>query len=408
MTINKGVHQMVATATMENRINNRFLRDNDGIKVTASIRKRFPAVFAKEAASHMSDEYQLFRSDKIIEEMDKMNFALVEIRQLFSVKRDPAFTAHSLRFRPVGRHKPLAKVGDTIAEAHIINSHNGLTKLVASSGLFRLACLNGLVVPDALYGSATMRHFGSNNTFEVVQEIVRNMMEKLPSLSQKIEAWKKIKLIGRQQINLAKLLLQVRPMPEWIEPSHVLEAHREEDAVARSGTRDLWTTFNVLQENIMNRKITMPGDEDTRGSSTRPVTGAIVTYELNRKLWLAAERAATALDAGKGIPATFEDTGPEVLGEEPRAAAKPSAREDSAVVAKRAIAKAQRSAAAGRSGKRKIVAAPKARKASGKTVATGKKATEAFKAKRAAAARAYRARLKADVMAGVDTHPETA
>jgi hypothetical protein len=386
---------MTYTETVERPrlLDNRFLRNNDGIEINAGLRRQFPSVFSHKAHPKMSEEYQMFRSDKIIEEMANLNMALVEIRQMHSVKRDPAYQMHSLRFRPSGRSKALAKVGDTVAEAHIINSHNGLRRFVASSGLFRLACLNGLVVPDALYGSASMRHYGANNTFETVQRIVNGLMEGLPKLSDKIEAWKRIELEERQQVAVAKLMLQIRAMPEWVKPSMLLEAKREVDAAKRNGKRDLWTTFNVIQEHLMNDTLKFEGNEEERATSTRPVTGVVSVFDLNRSLWIGAERVAAGLESGRGIPSQWDNDAPDILGQ-------PTAAEASAArTAERALAKAAKKAAKGKTQpKAKKPAAAHAAKPAKAKLAKDKadKAREAMLAKKREAQARYRAKKAAE------------
>lgn len=386
----------MTTETIEaSRLNNRFLRINEGIEVNAALRRQFPSVFSRKAHPKMSEDYQMFRSDTIIEDMAKLNFSLVEIRQMHAVKRDPAYTMHSLRFRPSGRSKALAKVGDTVAEAHIINSHNGLRRFIASSGLFRLACLNGMVVPDALYGSASMRHFGANNTFETVQGIINGLMEGLPKLSDKIETWRSIEMEERQQVAFAKLLLQIRPMPEWVKPALLLEAKREVDAAKQNGKRDLWTTFNVIQEHMMNDTLRNPGTDEERGASTRPVTGVAAVFDLNRSLWIGAERVASALENGKGIPSQWgEDDSPWIVGQT-------SATEEAADATAKALAKAAKKA----SGARKIAGKAKKpavahRSPAAKAPATVDKDRDAMLAKKREAQARYRAKKAAEAQAG--------
>jgi hypothetical protein len=61
---------------------------------------------------------------------------------------------HEIKFR----NGDLPNVGDTLIEAIIKNSHNGVATLNISSGLHRLVCSNGLTVPTSVSDSFKVRH----------------------------------------------------------------------------------------------------------------------------------------------------------------------------------------------------------------------------------------------------------
>ena len=71
-------------------------------------------------------------------------------------------------------------MGDTLVEAIIRNSHNGMTTLGVSAGLHRLVCSNGLTVPTALAESFNVRHqrFDLND----VKRLTESFASKLPKI----------------------------------------------------------------------------------------------------------------------------------------------------------------------------------------------------------------------------------
>jgi hypothetical protein len=292
------------------------IRNNAGISISADLKTQFPAVFSNTHSPKLSDEYQMYPSHQIIEVMDKAGMNLVEIRQQRSLKRDPSHQEHMLRFRP--RTEGLimdARVGDTVPELVWINAHNGRRRAVAAMGLFRLICSNGLVAFDAELGRLNTKHFGANAAFDMVRALIEEMGHRLPNLTNTIADWSAIDLSSKHQLQLAQAvmkgnekagILPVREFPSWVRPEMLIEARREVEGPDQSGSRDLWTTFNVIQENVM--KGGMASRSESRGKdrdvSTREVTGAMANFELNRRLWEIAALAAESVRGPKAERAT--------------------------------------------------------------------------------------------------------
>lgn len=284
--------------------NSNVIRNNAGITVSQDLRAMFPAVFSNSASPKMSAEYQMYPSHQIIEVMDKAGMNLVEVRQQRSLKRDPAFQEHMLRFRPRKDGVIMdARVGDTVPELVWTNSHNGRRRAIAAMGLFRLICSNGLVAFDAELGQMRNRHFGANSAFDMVRSLIEEMGQRLPQLTNTIAGWSAIDLSRKHQLQLAEVvmrgneaaeILPVRDFPGWVKPEMLIEARREVEGPNADGMRDLWTTFNVIQENVV--KGGLASRNESRGKerdvSTREVSGAMANFELNKRLWQIAEAAA--------------------------------------------------------------------------------------------------------------------
>jgi hypothetical protein len=282
------------------------LRAPGGIRITDEIRSQFPAVFSEAPSPAMSSNYQFYPSYRLIEDMDKLDMKLVQIGQQNSIKRAPEHQMHVLRFQPNGSsNMPTLKVGDSQLELVILNSHNGRNRFQAFAGIFRLVCLNGMVVADQDLGSVRTKHFGAKNNFDVIKELIDGMASRTDLLSRKMVEWQGITLSEAQQIELARRAMEVRKFPSWMEPGQLLDARRATEDMDPDGNRDLWTTFNVIQENVMKGEIDRTGEG--RPSHTRPVTGAFADVDVNRRLWEQLEDFTEALDG----PATPVDE-PEV------------------------------------------------------------------------------------------------
>jgi hypothetical protein len=273
-------------------------RQNEGIEVTPALRKAFPAVFNTRRSVNVSEDYKLYRSDKIIDIMQNEGLLLVEVSQErigWSKKRHAHTQIHSMRFRdPRFTRKALKAVGDCVPEILIKNSHDGRCLFQAMAAVFRLACLNGLVLPDVSLGAVRRRHYGEANDFAKVQEIIAELPKAVSLISDRIANWEAVLLNERQQAALAKLMMDVK-MPsgsrrgrDWMTPDMILEHRRDADAPEASGRRSLWRTFNVLQENLTNSTIDH-NQEGQRRLSIRPIRGIVDNIGTNQRLWATAD-----------------------------------------------------------------------------------------------------------------------
>jgi len=140
--------------------------------------------------------------------------------------------------------------GDTVfPQILLTNSHDGKNAFTFTAGLFRLICENGLVIADETFEDVKMRHMGY--TFEDLQEMIKEMVEKLPLTVESMNKMKDIELEGEKVLELAKSLLDIRVKGSDNTISdeaigEVLESQRNEDR-----GNGLWEVFNRVQENII-------------------------------------------------------------------------------------------------------------------------------------------------------------
>lgn len=267
-------------------------RDNAGIKIDAALKKEFPAVFSHRRSTNVSDEYQMYRSDKVIELMEAEGLKLVEIAQErvgWSTRRQPHTQIHTMRFHSKAETRASFGVGDSVPEIIVMNSHDGRAVFRAMAGIFRLVCCNGMVVADQEFGTVKRRHYGEANAFEKVRDIIADMPRVLETVSSRVQDWSAVDMDPAAQIALARLCMRERAAPEWLLPEQVLEARRPAELVDSNGHRDLWTTFNVLQEGLTNSTINRLAGGEGRSRSVRPINAAWGNVNLNQRLWATAE-----------------------------------------------------------------------------------------------------------------------
>lgn len=248
------------------------------------IRSIAPSVFAEHAREDRSDRYAFIPTSNVLAGLQRAGFQVFEAGQ--TITRNPdnkSFTKHLLRLRR-DDGKTLRKVGDEFPEVVLLNSHDGTTAYQLIGGIFRLVCLNGMVVGKSQQDVA-VRHSG--NVVDNVIEGSFRVVEELEKVAERVEEYSSIQLKEPEQLLLARAAITAR----WgdatpVTPQQINQAQRYDD-----NKPDLWTTFNRIQENVT--KGNQPGRGATgRRLKTRPVGSIGENTNLNRALWTLADEFA--------------------------------------------------------------------------------------------------------------------
>jgi hypothetical protein len=260
------------------------------------MQSRIPAIFAEEAHTSRSDRYVFVSTKQMVEQLVSCDFVPVEAS--VSKARDDerkAFTKHAIRFR----HKQdltgggARKVGDTHFEVLLRNAHDGTSSYQFMAGLFRLVCLNGMVVSDGTVGAVHILHKGPREQqLQRVAEGAHNVLKQGPRVIEKVRAWQGIQLNPDERMAFAEGARHVRfadsegEVATPIKASQLLYARRPVD-----GGMDLWSTFNVVQENVIRGGLSGVGSNHRR-ATTREVRGIDGNIKYNKGLWTLAEEMA--------------------------------------------------------------------------------------------------------------------
>jgi hypothetical protein len=118
----------------------------------------------------MSQKYTFVPTVEILENFDREGW------KVFSAKQNGMgdYSTHEIRLR----NQEMPQVGDSLLEAVIRNSHNGMTSFSVSAGLHRLVCSNGLTVPTSVSDSIVVRHMSVD--MSVVRQITDEFADRLP------------------------------------------------------------------------------------------------------------------------------------------------------------------------------------------------------------------------------------
>jgi hypothetical protein len=259
------------------------------------MRTRAPSVFADRPHESRSDRYAYIPTVSIVAGMRKAGFIPVSVQQSRSrVAGKADFTKHMIKFA----HGDVTntRVGDSIPQVCLVNSHDGTSQWELSLGLYRFICSNGLLVCDGNLSSVKVPHKG--DVQDRVIEGSFTVLNAARDVGDRAEAWRGITLERGEQVALANAALALRfdrqddngnAVAAPIAADQMLRPHRYEDKGA-----DLWTTFNVIQENTIKggQSYTLPraaGARRGRRMHVREVTGIDQNTSLNRALWTLAD-----------------------------------------------------------------------------------------------------------------------
>jgi len=137
-------------------------------------------------------------------------------------------------------------------EVVITNGHDTNHPLTVTLGVFRLVCSNGLVVGRNFMDPIRIRHVG-NEFYKEVAHAYDKVLAKSEDLAGVLSNMKSAEVPEKKVESFARESFELRmeklPTPEQIK--QILTPRRKEDE-----SEDLWTVYNVVQENVIRGNFT--------------------------------------------------------------------------------------------------------------------------------------------------------
>ena len=201
-----------------------------------------------------------------------------------SVPRDGSRHGHAKHMLRLRRDDGIGK--PEAAEVIIVNSHDGTSAYQMFAGMLRFVCTNSMIAGER-FEEVRVPHKG--NIEHDIIEGVYTVAEDFPRLIDASETMKEVRLSEDERRLLGEVSLVARYGEDEspLRPEQIIEPRRREDV-----GDSLWTTFNVIQENVVrgglqSRKRNAEGR--IRRSQTRAINGIDQNVTLNRALWTLAE-----------------------------------------------------------------------------------------------------------------------
>lgn len=237
-----------------------------------------PSIFAQGAHESRSQRYAYIPTAEVLGGLRKEGFQPFMVCQ--TKVRDESkreHTKHMLRLRHASQIN-----GTEANEIILLNSHDGTSSYQMLAGVFRFVCHNGMVCGE------TMNDIRVPHRGDVVGNVIKGAFRVLDDFELVDEQKDGMKALGLSRdeqgaFARAALALKYDEAEAPVTDGQLLVPRRFDD---RKG--DLWTTFNVIQENLVKGGL-RGRNRNGKTVTTRPVNGIDSGVKLNRALWLLAE-----------------------------------------------------------------------------------------------------------------------
>ena len=245
------------------------------------LRSVAPSIFAEAAHDSRSERYTYIPTSTVLAGLQKEGFQpfmVAQTRVRDEGKRD--FTKHMIRLR----HP--SQINDTEAnEVILLNSHDGTSSYQMVAGLLRFVCMNGLVCGETVT-DVRVRHKG-----QIVDNVIEGAFKVLDGFKLVREVrddMRAITLAPAEAAAFGRAALALKYEPDATKPAPITETQLLAPRRTADAGSDLWSTFNRVQENIVQGGLTMKSTNGRR-MSTRAVAGIDSSVKVNRALWMLAE-----------------------------------------------------------------------------------------------------------------------
>jgi hypothetical protein len=244
-----------------------------------------PTLFTQQPHFDVSDKYHFIPTIDVVNEIKANNWHPVSVSE--SKVRDESkegYQQHLVRFR---HFDDLINPQDNAVELLLFNSHDRSKSFSISAGIYRFVCANGLVISDSQFETYKIKHLGDRDND--VAQAVANITAIKSKLMEKVQVLSSIKLSQLEKESFARSSMPLRFEKHLhVDYKDLLIPHREEDT-----NNDLYTTLNVIQENLIRGSVAGVNKENGRKFTSKAITSISNDVEINQGLWGIAEHIAS-------------------------------------------------------------------------------------------------------------------
>ena len=242
--------------------------------------------------------YGFVNTAEIIGRFERQGWNLSNAKQVKvrSIERE-GYQKHMLKFRNENfqRIDGLQLFNESIPELIIENSHDGTGALKIFFGVFRIACLNGIIAGASM---ASMRVIHSQNAIKNIDAAIDNMTAGIPDLIERVKRFSTIDLNHEKKIELARIAYGIRLKDT--KGAIVTDYSLEKSLLPKRAAdcyHDAFSVFNVLQEKVIRGGLIFQ-QPDKAGriewKKSRAINSVSQSVKLNRDLWEALETVTAA------------------------------------------------------------------------------------------------------------------
>lgn len=243
-----------------------------------------PSIFTKSPYQKMGESYEVISTFEVLQGLFDMGFGVTKAMETKARKPErTGFSKHMLRLR----RKDEEEINGYFPEVILINSHDGSTSYQLKAGIYRMVCSNGMIVGDEMF-SQKVRHQG--NVVDRVGDACSDIIEVFPTAVKTVSEWQDIELSPGEQLAFADAAKGLRwdETKKQVDSEKLLRKRRNQD-----NSRDLWTTFNVVQENMIKGGVTVRDKQTKQTRRSKGVKSVNENSKLNTALWKLTENMAS-------------------------------------------------------------------------------------------------------------------
>ncbi|MCP4748504.1 MAG: DUF945 domain-containing protein [Desulfobacteraceae bacterium] len=247
-----------------------------------------PAAGALKPHSSVSDRYSFVPTIQAVDLVRSTGWVPVHAMEAKTRKEErEGFQKHIIRFQMQGLE---LNSGAERVDLVMYNSHDRGCAFQLLASIWRKICGNGLMVSSKLFNFA---HKHINFDAAAFVESAYKIADGAKQIGAQVNSFKEIELSPDERGVFAQSAHQlVYDVPDQspIKAEQLLKERRYDDK-----GKDLWSTFNVIQENIKKggiRGVKRSKDGFPRRTTTRPIKSLDKDIRLNKALWVLTEAMA--------------------------------------------------------------------------------------------------------------------
>lgn len=242
-----------------------------------------PSIIAVAASDRVSHKYSFVPTIEVVDALRGAGWApvkAIECRVRSDARR--GFQKHMIRFRHTDQIARSAN--EYLSELVLTNAHDGSAAYQLHAGVFRIVCSNGLVVADETFARISVKHVGFKK--EDVIDASFKILSEVPKIEGAVDGMRSLQLTAGEQTIFAQAALTAKygDEPTPVDASRILRARRHADV-----NSDLWSTFNRVQENLLQGGLRGINPRTHKRVTTREVKSIDGNINLNKALWQLAE-----------------------------------------------------------------------------------------------------------------------
>jgi hypothetical protein len=242
------------------------------------LRCQAPAAFADRPFGAVSPSYRFISTRDLVAALLEAGLVATDARQTRARGERAGYSRHMLRFRPLRTEVAL---DEAIPEIAVLNAHDGTSAYQVRAALFRPVCTNGLLAKLGDVGMIYVPHRG--NVVANIVDAAQRILADFDGVAHSVRAMTRTALTGPAQRAFAREASLLRwEAPDRVAPDALLERRRPADA-----GDDLWTVYNVVQENLIRGGVRYRSDSG-RQIRSRGIGAIREDVRINTRLWQAA------------------------------------------------------------------------------------------------------------------------